>query len=195
MVNEYVVKQTSKIFTRIATSLINPDFRFPNGGAAIRVVTQALEGLEKKCGGLSRRRIVDYCVSSAYVFKDRGSEWTIKQALGSKSIKRFGTDKGLRYYEDQWLSNANITREDLISLIEDRSQHPQAKYIYLPMEEPTKRRGLNTEAGYILCQTSTLGWSPESECCVQCNYAEKCKIETSKKYPEIYRLRIENGIK
>ena len=195
MANEYLVKQTMRIFTQIAVNLINPGFRFSNGGASIRVVTQALERLEQKCGGLSRERIVDYCVSSAYAFKNRGSEWKINQVFGPKSIQRFGTDKGLRYYENRWLATANVTREDLISLIADRSERPQARYIYLPMEEPTKRRMLNHDAGYLICQSSTLGWSPESECCCMCKFSEECKIETSRKYPEIYRLRLENGIK
>lgn len=183
------------VFARIATNLINPNFRFSNGGAAIRVIKQALERLEQKCGGLSRERIVDYCISSAYPFKDRGTEWKINQVFGPKSIERFSTDKGLRFYENRWLAHANITREDLMSLIEDRSKHPQARYIYLPMEESTKARALNTEAGYLICQSSTLGWSPESECCSQCKFTNTCKSETNRKYPEIYRLRLENGIK
>lgn len=184
-----------KVFTRIATNLIDPSFRFKEGGAPIRVVTQALNKLEAKYGGLSRERIVDYCVSSAYPFKNRGNEWTINQVFGPKSIQRFNTDKGLRFYEDKWLASANITRGDLLTLIEDRSQHPHARYIYLPMEEPTKKRMLNKEAGYLICQSSTLGWSPESECCSQCRFVKECQIETSKKFPEIYRLRLENGIK
>lgn len=195
MATEYLIKQTIKIFTRIAINLINPGFRFPNGGAATHIVTQALERLEKKCGGLSRERIVDYCVTSAYIFKDRGTEWKINQVFGPKSTQRFDTDKGRRYYEDRWLTSANITRADLLSLIEDKSQHPQAKYIYLPMEESTKRRLLNHEAGFLICQSSTLGWSPESECCSECKFTEECKIETNRKFPEIYRLRLENGIK
>lgn len=184
-----------RVFSQIATSLIDSSFRFSKGGAATRTVKQALEGLERKFGSLSRERIVDYCVASAYIMKNRDGKWTIKQAFGPKSIQRFGSDKGLRYYEDKWLSSANITRVDLMSLIADKSEHPHAKYVYLPMEEPTKKRMLNSEMGYLICQSSTLGWSPESECCSQCEYAEKCKIETSKKYPEIYRLRLNNGIK
>ena len=184
-----------RIFTKIATNLVSSSFRFSNGGASERVVTQALERLEKKCGGLSRERIVDYCVSSAYIFKGRGEKWTINQVFGPKSIERFNTDKGLRYYEDKWLATANITRDDLMGMIADKSSHPLAQYVYLPMEEPTKRRALNSEAGYLVCQSSTLGWSPESESCTECEFAEKCKKETNKKYPEIYRLRLENGIK
>ena len=119
MVNEFLIKQTMKVFSQIVTNLINPSFRFSNGGATVRVVKQALERLEKKCGGLSRERIVDYCISSAYVFKNRGEEWTINQAFGPKSTQKFNTDKGLKYYENRWLASANITREDLISLIAD----------------------------------------------------------------------------
>lgn len=195
MVTEYLIKQTMKVFTRIATNLINPSFRFTSGGDAIRIIAQALESLEKKYGGLSRERIVDYCVTSAYIFKNRGREWRINQVFGPRSIQRFDTNKGRRYHEDRWLATVNITRADLLSLIEDRSRHPQAKYIYMPMEEPTKQRLLNHEAGFLICQSSTLGWSPESECCSNCRFTEECKIETNRKFPEIYRLRLENGIK
>lgn len=184
-----------KVATQIITKLIDPSFKFSKGGAPIRVMTQALERLDKKCGGLSRARIVDYCISSAYTFKGRGKEWTINQMFGPKSIERFSTDKGKVYYENKWLESENMTRCTLLSLIEDRSEHPQAKYVYLPMEESTKLRLLNHETGFLICQASTLGWSPESDACSQCRFVEECKIETSNKFPEIYRLRLEYGNK
>ena len=184
-----------EVFTRIVKNLINPSFRFSQGGAPTRIVTQALERLSNKYGGLSRSRIVDYCISSAYTYKDRGTAWTINQAFGPKSVDKFSTSKGLKYYEDRWLAQANITRDELMSIIMDRSEHPLAKYIYLPMEEGTKRRMLNHPSGFLICQQSTLGWSPESECCCSCKFAEECQIETQNKFPEIYRLRMENGRK
>jgi len=184
-----------RIFTEIATKLINPSFKFSQGGATMRIMSTALERLEQKHGGFSRERIVDYCVSSAYWFKERGDEWKINQVFGPKSIERFNSDKGRRYYEDRWLASANITRSHLLSFIADKSNHPQAQYIYLPMEEGTKRRLLNTRSGYLICQSSTLGWSPESECCSECQFVRECQIETQNKFPEIYRLRIENGNK
>lgn len=193
MVSEYLVKQTMKIFTEIVNKLINPSFKFSQGGATMRVVTSALERLEEKCGGLSRERIVDYCVTSAYIFKERGAAWKINQVFGPKSIERFDSDKGRRYWEDRWLASVNLTRAHLLSYIVDRSNHPQAQYIYLPMEESTKQRMLNQNAGYLICQSSTLGWSPESMSCSQCKFVNKCQIETQRKFPEIYRLRIENG--
>lgn len=185
------------VFTKIATSLINPSFKFSGGGEPIRIVTKALKDLEKKQGGLSRERIVDYCVCSAYPFKNRGTGWKINQVFGPKSIERFDADKGRRYFEDKWLATENVTRADLLMLIADKSSHPQAQYVYLPMEEATKLRMLNREAGYLICQSSTLGWSPESAACSQCQYIARCQVETGRKYPEIYRLRMEiaNGSK
>ena len=195
MVNEYLVEQTKKMFSMIAIKLINPRFKFPQGGASTRLMTTALKKLETKEHGLSRQRIVDYVVCSAYPFKDRGEAWKVNQVFGQKSLERFNTDKGRRFYEDKWLQSANLTRATLLKLIEDKSEHPQAKYIYMPMEEPTKRRMLNSEIGYTICQASTLGWSPESGACQACDYTHRCQIETQRKFPEIYRLRMENGNK
>lgn len=195
MEREYLIRQTMKLFTEIATKLISSSFKFSKGGAAYNTVAKALDGVEKKYGSLTKERVVDYCVSAAYPFRERGSDWKINQVFGPKSIERLNSDKGLRYYQDKWLARANITRSHLVSYLVDKSEHPQAQYEYLPMEEPTKSRMLNTHAGYLICQTSTLGWSPESESCSQCNYTEECKIETQKKFPEIFRLRIEHGIK
>ena len=110
-------------------------------------------------------------------------------------LAQFGTDRRVKYYEDRWLASANITRSHLLSYLADKSKHPHQQYVYMPMEEPTKRRMLNTNAGYLICQSSTLGWSPESESCSLCKFVNQCQIETQRKFPEIYRLRIEHGIK
>ena len=195
MENDYIIHQTMKIFAEIATKLISPSFKFSKGGEAIRIVSQALERLEKKYGSLSRERIEDYCVSAAYSFKDRGERWKINQVFGPKSVEKFGTDRRVKYYEDRWLASAEITRSHLLSYLADKSKHPHQQYVYMPMEEPTKKRMLNSQAGYIICQSSTLGWSPESESCSRCKFVSKCKIETQKRFPEIYRLRLEHGIK
>lgn len=183
------------MFTTIAVKLINPEFKFSQGGAAKRLVSNALDKLEKKTGSLSRERVVDYVVCSAYPFKDRGTEWTVNQVFGPKSIERFDTDKGRVYYENRWLRQGGLSRGSLVMMIVDKSQHPQAKYIYMPMEERTKLRMINSEAGYAICQISTLGWSPLSDACQKCKYQSACQKETEKKYPELYRLRMENGIK
>jgi hypothetical protein len=191
MVNEYLVKQTLKMFHEIASKLIHPGYKLPQGGEPTRVIRTALQRLEKQYGALTGQRIVDYVICSAHAFKDRGSNWKLNQVFGPKSMERFNTDKGRVYYENKWLSGADLSRNDLLSMIVDRSEHPKAKYVLVPSEEGTKMRLLNREVGFVICQTSTLGWSPLSEACSQCNFIEKCKEETQKKFPEIYRLRTE----
>lgn len=195
MANEYLVKQTLRMFYEIVTKLINPEYRLPQGGEPTRIVRTALQRLEKKFGSLTCQRVVDYVVCSAHAFKNRGADWKLNQVFGPKSLERFNSDKGRVYYEDRWLKSENLTRAGLLDFIIDRSEHPKAKYIYIPSEEGTKMRLLNRDVGFVICQTSTLGWSPVSETCARCKFIEKCKQETQKKYPEIYRLRIEYGSK
>lgn len=191
MANEYLVKQTLKMFNEIVVKLIHPGYKLPQGGEPTRIMRTALERLEKKYGALSAPRIVDYVVCSSHAFKDRGANWKINQVFGPKSIERFNSDKGRVYFEDKWLQSGELSRAELLGMIVDRSEHPKAKFIFVQSEEGTKFRLLNREVGFIICQTSTLGWSPLSEACAQCNYIEKCKKETENKYPEIFRLRIE----
>lgn len=57
-------------------------------------------------------------------------------------------------------------------------------------EEQTKSRLLSTEVGYYICGSSTLLWSPFSESCGKCTYAEKCRERTAKLYPELLRIRL-----
>lgn len=191
MVSEYLVKQSLKMFYEIASKLIHPGYRLPQGGEPTRIMRTALERLEKKYGSLSGQRVVDYIICSSYAFKDRGASWKLNQVFGPKSMERFNSDKGRLYFENKWLNSENLNRSTLLSLIVDRSEHPKAKFIFIPSEEGTKMRLLNRDVGFAICQTSTLGWSPLSEACSQCKYVAKCQQETQLKYSEIYRLRIE----
>lgn len=195
MASEYLDRQTMRMFCEIVTKLIQPDYRLSKGGEATRTVRTALQRLEKKFGSLTAQRIVDYVVCSAYAFKNRGSDWKLNQVFGPKSLERFNSDKGRVYYENEWLRSKGLSRGCLLDMIVDRSEHPKAKYIFVPSEEGTKARLLNREVGFVICQTSTLGWSPLSDSCSECRFIEKCKQETQKKYPEIFRLRIEYGNK
>jgi hypothetical protein len=173
------------MFHEIASKLIYSGYKLPKGGEPTRVVSSALKRLEKQYGTLTGQRIVDYVICAAHAFKDRGYDWKINQVFGPKSMDRFNTDKGRVYYENKWLNSAGLSRADLLLMIVDRSEHPKAKYILVPSEEGTKMRLLNREVGFVICQTSTLGWAPLSEACSQCRFIEKCKEETQKKYPEI----------
>lgn len=193
MANENLIKQTVIVFTEIQRRLVDPTFKFSQGGATIRTLLNFLDLFAKEFGSVTKERLVDFCVCTAYAYRNRQT-WTLKQVFGPASIKRLKESKqGRAYYENSWLSSAQLNREYLVNLIIDRKEHPQAKYIYVHSEEITKKRLLNQEVGYLLCQTSTLGWSPISDACKQCNFIEQCKRTTQSKFPELYRIRVDYG--
>lgn len=193
MESEKWVKKTMKVFSEIEKKLVDSSFRFSQGGSTARVLTKFIVLFEKEFGAVTKERLVDFCICTAHAYKNRKS-WTVNQAFGPSSIKRLKESKrGARYYEDKWLEEGGITREALIQLIADRSEHPLARYIFLQSEEQTKKRLLNRPVGFAICQSSTLGWSPLSESCGDCNFIEQCKRETDRKYPELFRIRVEYG--
>lgn len=193
MANEKLIKQTITVYTEIVRRLVNPTFRFSQGGATIKTISNFLDLFAQEYGTVTNERLVDFCVCTAYAYRDR-EQWTVKQIFGPSSLKRLRESKqGKAYYENSWLSSAQLSREYLLNLIIDKKEHPQAKYIYVQSEESTKRRLLNQGVGYLLCQTSTLGWSPLSETCKRCDFINECKKETQSKFPELYRIRVEYG--
>lgn len=195
MANANWIRDTMKVYSEIMRKTGSPSFKFSQGGATFRAIDKFLDMFtETVClGNLTPGRIVDFCICTAHAYKNR-RDWTVKQVFGPSSIRRLKESKhGARYYEDEWLKENGMTRQGLIDLIADRSQHPLSKYIFMQAEEPTKLRYLNEETGYILCQTSTLGWSPVSEACVSCTRADSCKRATEGKFPELYRIRVEYG--
>ena len=193
MERERWIKNTTIVFSEIVTKLMNPSFRFSKGGATIKTLDKFLDLFEKEFGAITQERLVDFCICTAYAYRDR-DQWTIKQIFGPSSIKRMSENKhGTEYYQDKWLATRSLSRGYLISLIIDKSKHPLAKYIYMHSEENTKMRCHNQEIGYMICQNSTLGYSPLSEACKSCDFVEECKNATRTKYQELYRIRIEYG--
>ena len=193
MEKEKLTKQIATVFTAIIHKLVSPTYRFPKGGAATRTIATFLDRMEHEFGAVTCERLVDACVTGAYTFRDR-DDWPLKQVFGPSTIKRVKEHKrGQLFYQNQWLETGGLSRGALISMIKDRKEHPQAKLIYIKSEEASKKRQLNQKAGFLICQISTLGWSPKSEACQQCKFTEDCRRETERKYPEIYRLRVENG--
>lgn len=193
MANEKLIKQTSTVFTEIIKKLVDPTFKFSKGGATTKLLQKFLDRFEKEFGAVTCERLVDFCVCAAYTFRNR-TPLPLQQVFGPQSILRIKEQtRGQRFYQNQWLETVSLSREALVNLIKDRREHPQAKYIYVASEELTKKRQLNHKLGYLICQTSTLGWSPLSGACQNCQFVADCQKETERKYPEIYRLRIENG--
>lgn len=186
------IKNLKAVYTEIIKKLVNPTFKFSEGGATQKTLAKFLDLMEKEYGTVTEERLVDVCINIAYIYRNKLQP--VKTMFGASSLKRFVQSKrGQRYYENEWLSEKEITRDDLLSIIANRKEHPLAEYIYMPSEEPRKFRLHNLRAGYAICQTSTLGWSPLSTACSTCDFAEQCKDATSQKYPELFRIRIEHG--
>ena len=192
---EKLIKKVITVYTEIERKTGSPTYKFPQGGAAIRTVSEFLKEMRKEYGALSIDRIVDYCIFILHYYHDKDTR-PISHKFGKAAIKRFRETKvGKRWHEDMWLEKSDVCRSYFYGLAADKSLHPQAKYIHLPHEENTKQRLLNQEVGYLICQASTLGWSPLSGICSQCNFTDRCMKETEVKYPELYRLRVEHGNK
>lgn len=192
MEQEGQIKQLKTVSTEIIKQLIDPKFKISEGGATKKVLIKFLDLLSKEFGAITEGRIVDVCVYIAYIYRDH--LLPVKSMFGSASLQRFLKSKrGQRFYENEWLSTKGLNRNSLISLIADRREHPQAEFIYMPCEEDRKLRLHNQKGGYLMCQASTLGWSPLSEACRNCIFEDDCKHETSRKYPELYRIRLEYG--
>lgn len=189
-----LAKQIKTIYTEIAKRLIDPSFTFPEGGSIDRRLSQFIKEFSAVCGGeFNSSRMVDYCIFQLH--KNRENAYQRKLApntFGSTALQKYLTlsSRSKNYAEDKWLSEVQLTRAYLNSLI-CKKEHPQSKYIYMPSEENTKRRNINTDVGFVICSTSTLMWSPFSPSCQECRNAEKCQKETETKYPELYRIRIE----
>nr|DAP24430.1 MAG TPA: hypothetical protein [Caudoviricetes sp.] len=194
MANEKLIKNVVKVYTEVMRRLVDKDYKISQGGENIRIITNLLDSLGKEYGDITTERLVDFCIFSAHFYHDK--KVMLKQAFGPTALKRFKESKsGRAYYENKWLEREGITRQSLYRLIADRKDHPHAKYIYMVSEESLKYKLLNEKAGYILCQNSTLGWSPLSASCKQCIFTSECMKETQRKYPELYRIRLENGEK
>lgn len=196
MEREERLKKTIKaIYAEIVHEAIDKTFSFPNGGLVDRRLSQFVEQFAQLCGGeLNGTRLVDYCIFQ--IHKNRQSPYQHKlapNAFGTTALQKYRqmSSKQKRYAEDRWLEDNSLTRSQLYALVADKKAHPQAKYVYMAAEESTKRRFHNTNMGLAICAASTLMWSPFSAACQECGNAGRCKEETERRYPELYRIRLE----
>lgn len=192
---ERFAKKIKIVYTEIIKRLIDPSFIFPGGGKVNKQLSLFITKFSHTYGGeCSTSRLVDYCVFQ--IHKNRDAPYQRKLAanvFGATAFLKYQSmsSKQKTYMEDQWLAEARLTRAFLNSLVNNKQAHPQAKYIYMPSEEVTKKRCLNTDVGFMICSTATLMWSPFSPACQACQHTDKCRKETELKYPELYRIRLE----
>ena len=185
-----------RVFTFLVREMVWAGFRFPGGGLAQSRIADCLERLDDGTGMLSRERVVDFCVCQVYAISSFGEgylkRWNPSHSFGAKALARFAKNsQGQRYYEDKWLAGRGLSRAGLLDLFRDRSVHPLAKFIYPESEDRTKKRHRGSEAGLYICSVSTLMWTPFSPVCTACPKAEACRDMTSRRYPELYRIRVE----
>lgn len=184
-----------RLFTLILCRTLWPGFRFPGGRAAECAVERCAQALESTHGALSTERVADFCICQVYAISGYGEEyrrrWRPAHSFGAKALERFSaTTLARRYYEDRWLHGYGLTREGLASET-GCGEHPLARFVFPEWEELTKRRLLSTEAGYLVCGSSTLLWTPQSPVCGRCVLRDRCRERTRRLYPELYRLRCE----
>lgn len=178
-------------------------WRFTQSGMVALYIERSLNELPTlfNMAEIDDERIVDYVVYQLYRLREsikKGrwqSTWLFSQIAKEKYKNQFLSENGksgINYYIDLWLSEAGLSRGKLVSLIAKPKPSPLKNMLYLASEEPVKKRFFNTEAGLILCQSSTTGWSPFSETCDKCDNRVQCEEMTARKYPELVRYRKES---
>jgi hypothetical protein len=190
---DYVIR----VFSFLMKRTVFPSFAFPGGGRAGKALAGCIESLESFFQGEpGEERMIDYCICQVYAIsrfaQDYLQKWNATHSFGKKAMERFKQNSpGKRYYEDIWLKRHGLSRAGLSEQFRDRSSHPLQKFIFPEYEEKTKLRMLNSEVGFYICTISTLLWTPFSPVCRKCNHAEKCREIACRKYPELYRIRME----
>ncbi|MBF0648605.1 hypothetical protein IR083_07220 [Dysgonomonas sp. GY75] len=184
-----------RVFTYLIKKSIADRFVFPGGGLAHKTLNSCLGSLEKiYMSDLSEERLLDYCICQVFAMSDFSKsyidKWKASHSFGKKAIERFCQNtKHKRFFEDKWLDRYNLSRLALLNYFGDKKEHPLAKFIYPEYEEITKKRLLNLDAGFYICQLSTLLWTPFSGACRQCRHEGRCREITKRKYEELYRIR------
>ncbi len=193
----------SKMIETVIRRCIDPKWRFP-GGPNLVALEVGVEALNKlwPYEGIADDRVVDYLVYQIYRTREnleRGYGWQPNFLFTDYSIEKYRKQfiddsgkSGMNYYINRWLDESELSRSDLVKMIEEPKPNSMRKYIYMESEEQTKMRFLNTEAGFMLCQRSTTGWAPQSDTCKKCDYQKQCEQATAKRLPELVRLRKES---
>lgn len=201
VIDEKQTERLIRMFSRLVFLTIDRKWRFPTTyrGYAASGVSRFMTRLYPLDEEPSAR-IVDFVVYQVYRFREVIAEpnsrfqvtWCFSDNAIEKYRKQFIEDEGksgITYYIDRWLSSFSIDRGRLMEIMEPPKENPMRKFIYLQCEDQARSRLHNTEAGYMLCQLRTTGWAPRSALCSSCGFAERCKADTERKYPELTRLR------
>lgn len=187
--------KAKEVFLSVFSKTLDESFKF-NDYTLSTTISKFIDTITPIEGGLiSLGMVVDYMICQSHAFRewDKWSDrFSASWFFSERAISRFYESKpGLKFYENKWLGELDIDREQLKLSFLSKEEHPMRKFIHMESEEGTKMRFLNQDVGYGLCVGSTLMWSPMSEACRKCNYKQKCLESLKFTYPELYRLRTE----
>ena len=181
---------------------INPKWRFTQSGMVALYLQNGLQQLPSFFGiqDIDDERIVDFLVYQLYrqrSFIINGT-WQPSYLFSKAAFDKYRSQfmsangkSGMNYYIDQWLDEAELSREQLATMIAKPKPNRLKDMVYQASEDAIKRRFLNTKEGLILCQQFTTGWSPLSEVCGRCDNWVECGKMTAEKYPQLLRFRRE----
>lgn len=199
MENQKQAIRIRNMLNRVIVPLIGAQHTIPGGVVTLDMIEFGVKKINERLypySDMACDRIVDYLVYHLYLRRESKYRFTVGDLFGDYAIDKYRRQfmsengkSGINYYINQWLDEDNLTRQILTAMIEEPKPHKMSKFIYMESEELIKKRFLNTDMGYMLCQTSTTGWAPRSATCQQCKNIEQCINVTSLKYPELVRLR------
>ena len=148
--------------------------------------------LQNKYKAVTEERIVDYCISMAHYRRNTDPLFVTTIFCTPSLVRYVEFDYKKKYFEDKWLADHGLSRDELIVLIKDRGKHKLSRYIYMRAEDSTKRQSVDRWLGPIFCERSTTMYSPFSPVCRDdCKFVDVCKTRTQQLYPELLRIRLE----
>lgn len=202
VITEQQAERLVRMFSRVVFLTCDEKWRFPNmyREYVANGVSKFLELYPYD--GEPSARIVDYVVYQIYRYRsligDPSKRFQVTWCFSDNAIDKYRMQfmseegkHGITHYIDEWLGAHGLDRNRLIEIMEPPKANPMKKFINPEFENPVKARFHNTDVGYMLCQRSTTGWTPMSKHCSSCKFNGKCMEATRRKYPELYRLRLE----
>lgn len=194
-----------QMFEYLVKNAIREDYALPATPAVVHDFRRGLMRMKVMFGIdlMSDERIINFFTYQVYRFRDLienpSANWSVIWCVSDNACEKYRRQfidsegkSGMRYFIDQWLTDNGVSKERLMAIIAPPKKNSMRQFVYMPSEEPVKMRFHNTSNGLLLCLGSTTGWSPKSAACGSCINVDKCKKETSLRYPELYRIRFES---
>lgn len=192
--DEQLSRKVLAMTTLLCKRMKAPRPAYSTGWRTFATMTAWLDGLFRHYGSREDyETITDYCIWAVYMRRNIKTEALSLEAYFPKD----GFEKFKEADEDsvvnaaRWIKRGGVSRSNLRELVNiSEEEHPMAIYIFHKCDDFTKDRLLNLKAGFLNCQIGTLLWSPLSDPCNECVFADECKKGLQATYPELYRLRV-----